>query len=67
MTLANLSIALMGLNADLQTALEKLGYNKPTEIQLQSIPIVIAGHGLIGIAATKCVSERVTLEGGNSR
>ncbi|MCX6123727.1 MAG: DEAD/DEAH box helicase, partial [Proteobacteria bacterium] len=52
MTIANSSFTLMGLSADLQATLERLGYKKPTEIQVQSIPAAIAGHDLIAIAPT---------------
>jgi ATP-dependent RNA helicase RhlE len=36
----------------IQTALNETGYDKPTPIQAQAIPIVLAGHDLLGIAQT---------------
>lgn len=36
----------------LQAGLDAMGYEKPTEIQAQSIPIILQGHDLIGCAQT---------------
>lgn len=36
----------------LQTALKESGYEKPTPIQQQAIPVVLEGHDLLGIAQT---------------
>ena len=41
-----------GLAAPLNTALAKLGYARPTPIQVQAIPPLIQGRDLIGIAQT---------------
>ena len=41
-----------GLAAPLNTALAKLGYTRPTPIQVQAIPPLMKGHDLIGIAQT---------------
>jgi ATP-dependent RNA helicase RhlE len=41
-----------GLAAPLVTALTKMGYSKPTPIQAQAIPALMAGRDLIGIAQT---------------
>ena len=41
-----------GLAAPLLTALAQMGYAKPTPIQAQAIPELMAGRDLIGIAQT---------------
>jgi ATP-dependent RNA helicase RhlE len=41
-----------GLAAPLNTALAKLGYTRPTPIQVQAIPPLMKGHDLVGIAQT---------------
>ncbi|MGO8798040.1 MAG: DEAD/DEAH box helicase [Roseiarcus sp.] len=41
-----------GLAAPLVTALTRMGYAKPTPIQTQAIPALMAGRDLIGIAQT---------------
>jgi ATP-dependent RNA helicase RhlE len=40
------------LNKQLLTAVEELGYQTPTEIQQQAIPLISAGHDVLGIAQT---------------
>ncbi|MBC7370994.1 MAG: DEAD/DEAH box helicase [Bdellovibrionaceae bacterium] len=40
------------LIAPLQLALKESGYETPTPIQLQAIPLVLEGHDLLGIAQT---------------
>lgn len=40
------------LNRQLINAVEELGYEMPTPVQQQSIPKILAGHDLIGIAQT---------------
>ncbi|MFN8416116.1 MAG: DEAD/DEAH box helicase [Cytophagaceae bacterium] len=40
------------LNRQLLNAIEECGYTQPTEIQYKSIPQVLAGHDVIGIAQT---------------
>ena len=40
------------LNKQLLTAVEEAGYQEPTEIQQKAIPILLAGHDLLGIAPT---------------
>jgi ATP-dependent RNA helicase RhlE len=42
----------LGLAAPLRLALNKLGYAKPTPIQAQAIPNIVAGRDLVGIAQT---------------
>ena len=42
----------LGLDAKLLTALTALGYEEPTPIQKQAIPIVLQGTDLVGLAAT---------------
>ena len=42
----------LGLNPELLKALEAEGYTKPTPIQAQAIPRVLAGRDLLGIAQT---------------
>ena len=42
----------LGLSAQLLAALEAKGYSKPTPIQLQSIPPLLEGRDLCGIAQT---------------
>lgn len=42
----------LGLAPELLAALDALGYEEPTPIQLQAIPILLAGRDVIGRAAT---------------
>lgn len=42
----------LGLAPEVQSSLEVQGYTTPTPIQSQAIPIVMAGHDLLGIAQT---------------
>ncbi|HEX4906577.1 MAG TPA: DEAD/DEAH box helicase [Acidimicrobiales bacterium] len=42
----------LGLRAELVDALTGLGYEEPTPIQREAIPTIIAGHDLLGQAAT---------------
>lgn len=42
----------MPLITPIQQALEKTGYVHPTEIQEQSIPLILSNHDLLGIAQT---------------
>ena len=41
-----------GLRQELQLALDEAGYTRPTPIQQQAIPLVLAGHDLVGVAQT---------------
>jgi ATP-dependent RNA helicase RhlE len=40
------------LNKQLLSAIEELGYQAPTDIQLKAIPTIQAGHDVLGIAQT---------------
>jgi ATP-dependent RNA helicase DeaD len=42
----------LGLSADIQQALDELGFEDPTPIQEQAIPELLAGHDVIGQAQT---------------
>jgi ATP-dependent RNA helicase DeaD len=42
----------LGLRAELLLALTTLGYEEPTPIQREAIPALVAGHDLVGQAAT---------------
>ncbi|AXF76304.1 ATP-dependent RNA helicase RhlE [Erwinia tracheiphila] len=42
----------LGLNADILRAVTEQGYNQPTPIQLQAIPVVLAGRDLMASAQT---------------
>ncbi len=42
----------LGLEARVLKAVQEAGYTEPTPIQLSAIPLVAAGHDLIGIAQT---------------
>ncbi|HEU0053803.1 MAG TPA: DEAD/DEAH box helicase, partial [Longimicrobium sp.] len=46
------SFAGLGLDSDILSALEGLGYEEPTPIQVQAIPTLLEGNDLIGGAAT---------------
>ncbi len=46
------TFAALGLDARLLDALATLGYEEPTEIQAQSIPILLEGRDMVGQAAT---------------
>lgn len=42
----------LGLGDRILTAIQEAGYTEPTPIQMAAIPVVLAGHDLIGIAQT---------------
>ena len=42
----------LGLSADVLRVLEELGYEEPTPIQARAIPALMAGHDVLGSAAT---------------
>ena len=42
----------LGLRAELLTALDELGYEEPTPIQREAIPLLLTGRDLLGQAAT---------------
>jgi len=42
----------LGLDANIYKAVQEAGYTEPTPIQSAAIPLVLAGHDLIGIAQT---------------
>src|SRR5579859_5762824 len=42
----------LGLNANILKAVREAGYTEPTPIQSAAIPLILAGHDLIGIAQT---------------
>src|SRR5580765_6897323 len=42
----------LGLDANILKAVQEAGYTEPTPIQASAIPLVLAGHDLIGIAQT---------------
>ncbi len=46
------SFAALGLRAETLAALDDLGYEEPTPIQRETIPLLIAGSDLLGQAAT---------------
>src|SRR5690242_14783548 len=47
-----MSFADLGLRPELLNALSNLGYEEPTPIQREAIPALVAGHDLVGQAAT---------------
>ena len=47
-----MSFSLLGITKDLLHAIELAGYEKPTEIQEQSIPVILKGQDLIAQAKT---------------
>lgn len=49
---ADITFSDLGLPSALLQALEKVGYEKPTPIQAQSIPLLLDGHDLLGQAQT---------------
>ena len=42
----------LGLSAEIQQALEELGFEEPTAIQEQAIPELLGGHDVIGKAGS---------------
>lgn len=46
------SFKLLGLIDPLLESLERVGYKKPTDIQIESLPHALEGRDIIGIAAT---------------
>jgi len=47
-----MSFAQLGLSDPLLQAITKLGYNEPTEIQKQAIPVALSGRNIIAAAQT---------------
>jgi ATP-dependent RNA helicase DeaD len=48
----SVSFADLGLSAAVMKAVEKVGYESPSPIQAETIPLLLAGHDLIGQAQT---------------
>jgi ATP-dependent RNA helicase DeaD len=48
----NTEFSELGLRAELVAALSTLGYEEPTPIQREAIPLLLEGHDLLGQAAT---------------
>jgi len=42
----------LGLDARILKAVQEAGYTEPTPIQAAAVPLILAGHDLIGIAQT---------------
>jgi ATP-dependent RNA helicase DeaD len=51
-TMSDDGFAALGLRAELLAALDELGYEEPTPIQRETIPILLTGRDLLGQAAT---------------
>jgi ATP-dependent RNA helicase DeaD len=49
---AGVGFAALGLRAETLAALDELGYEEPTPIQRETIPLLIDGRDLLGQAAT---------------
>ncbi|MBI4883307.1 MAG: DEAD/DEAH box helicase [Actinobacteria bacterium] len=49
---ADAGFAALGLRTELLAALDELGYEEPTPIQRETIPLMMAGRDLLGQAAT---------------
>src|SRR5690554_3310016 len=52
MTQATGSFAALGINPAILNAIEKAGYEEPSPIQAQAIPLIMAGRDMIGQAQT---------------
>jgi len=48
------------LNRQLLNAVTEAGYNTPTPVQQQTIPLITAGHDVMGIAKPVQVKRRLT-------
>ena len=46
------SFARFGFREEIQRALDEAGYATPTPIQAKAVPLVMAGHDLVGVAQT---------------
>ncbi len=46
------NFALLGIGSDLAEAMQNHGYNEPTPIQREAIPVALAGHDIIAQAQT---------------
>lgn len=44
--------SLFGFDSTLLKSIEKAGYDKPTAIQQQAIPVILSGRDIVGIAKT---------------
>ncbi len=51
-TETDISFAELGLSASILTALNDLGYEKPSPIQQQCIPLLMDGNDVLGMAQT---------------
>src|SRR6266404_3435380 len=47
-----MSFRALGLDTNVLRAVDAAGYTEPTPIQASAIPLILAGHDLIGIAQT---------------
>src|ERR1043165_5050144 len=47
-----MSFRVLGLDDRILAAVQAAGYTEPTPIQTAAIPLIVAGHDLIGIAQT---------------
>lgn len=52
MTQASSSFAALGIKPAILSAIEKVGYEEPSPIQAQAIPLIMSGHDMIGQAQT---------------
>jgi ATP-dependent RNA helicase RhlE len=52
MSKQNSEFDIFKLNPQLLKAIEEIGYQSPTPVQLQTIPLISAGHDVLGIAQT---------------
>lgn len=48
----SISFKSLALSAPIQKAIESVGYEQPSPIQAASIPLLLAGHDLLGVAQT---------------
>jgi len=49
---ADMTFAELGLDADILAAVEEMGYTEPTPIQIEAIPLVLAGRDVVAAAQT---------------
>ena len=52
MTQDTSNFAALNLNPAILAAIKAVGYEEPSPIQSQSIPVILAGHDMIGQAQT---------------
>ena len=57
----NQTFSSFGLHESLMRAISEMGYETPTPIQIQAIPLVLAGNDVMGAAQTEPARRQVSV------